>query len=60
MTVKQMIERLQDMPQDSEIIVEIYPANPTPYNYESKAAKCIYYDSVYETADNMVCIQAWE
>lgn len=60
MTVKQLINRLQDMPQDKEVMLEVYQSNPTPYEYTPKSAEHIEYDDVYETSDNMVCIQAWE
>lgn len=59
MTVKSLIDRLKDMPQDRDVILEVCPTNPLPWDSDLTTAGYIYYDGVYETSDNMVCIQAW-
>ena len=56
MTVKELIEKLLDMPQDSEINLEIIGFRGMEHNCSADSADI----EIYEGADNRVCIQALE
>ena len=56
MTVKELIEKLLDMPQDSEINLEIIGFRGMEHNCSADSAHI----EVYEGMNNRVCIQALE
>lgn len=56
MTVKQLITKLKDMPQDAEINLEIIGFHGMEHNCSADSADI----EVYESADNRVCVQAVE
>lgn len=56
MTVKELIEKLLDMPQDSEINLEIIGFCGIEHNCSADSADI----EVYEGMNNRVCIQALE
>lgn len=58
MKVKQLMNKLETMPQDAEIAIEMLPTYPLPWDYDSKISVAV--DMVYESADGKVWIQCWD
>lgn len=56
MTVKKLITKLLDMPQDAEINLEIIGFHGMEHNCSADSAEI----EVYEGINNRVCIQALE